>query len=281
MEFFFPILDYYGGPALFILFIILLVLESYFTLRFRTENKKRRLIRNGGIAVIGFAFFRLAVIPVLVFAAKWAGEAGIGFFNWITFPGVLELILTFLLLDYGMYIWHRMNHNIPLLWRFHNVHHTDLDLDVTTAVRFHFGELFFSIFFRSAIIIMIGASVTNLLLYEIFFQAATAFHHSNLKLPKKLENKLVKVIVTPRMHGIHHSIYKKETDSNYATIFSFWDKLHKTKILSVPQRKITIGVPAWRDHHELKITSLIMMPFSKQREWKLPDGRKPIKRKNS
>lgn len=178
-------------------------------------------------------------------------------------------------------MWHRLNHRIPFLWRFHNVHHTDLDMDVTPAIRFHFGEIFFSIFFRSAVIIILGASVTNVLLYEIFFQAVTAFHHSNLKLPQKLENKLVKVIVTPRMHGIHHSIYKRETDSNYATIFSFWDKIHNTKILSIPQRKITIGVPGWRNSRELNVINLLKIPFHKQREWKFSDGKKPIKREDN
>lgn len=112
------------------------------------------------------------------------------------------------------------------------------------------------------------------------FQAATAFHHSNLKLPKRVEYQIVKIIVTPRMHGIHHSIYKNETDSNYATIFAFWDKLHKTKNLEADQGQITIGVPGWRDGQELHVRSLLKMPFHHQREWELPDGTKPIKRKS-
>ena len=281
MDFFYPVLDLYGGPALFFVFFSLLILESYFTLRLTAENKKRRFFRNSILATAGFIVFRLAVIPAMVFTSTKAEEAGFGLLKWVVVPGIAEFILTFVLLDYGMYIWHRLNHRIPFLWRFHNVHHTDLELDVTTALRFHFGEIFFSIFFRSAIVLVTGASVFHILIYEIFFQAATAFHHSNLKLPKKFELNLVKIIVTPRMHGIHHSIYKRETDSNYATIFAFWDNLHRTKILNIPQNRIVIGVPAWRDGNELHVKDLFKMPFKKQREWKLPDGTKTIKRKNN
>lgn len=150
------------------------------------------------------------------------------------------------MLDYGNYLWHLLNHYVPFLWRFHNVHHIDLDLDVTTAIRFHYGEIVLSVFSRGAIILILGASPLLILVYEIFFEAATNFHHSNLRLPYHWEKLITKFIVTPRMHGIHYSIVKRETDSNFSVIFSFWDRIHQTLRLNIPSHAINIGVPAYR-----------------------------------
>jgi len=154
-----------------------------------------------------------------------------------------------------------------LMWRFHLVHHTDLDLDITTAFRFHFGEMIGSIFFRGAAVILIGVSPVLVLVYEIVFEAATQFHHSNFKISKRLEKALNYIIVTPRMHGIHHSMVKEETDSNYSVIFSFWDRLHKTARLDIPQSEVVIGVPQYSNRNELTIGNLLKMPFTKIRKW--------------
>ena len=153
------------------------------------------------------------------------------------------------------------------MWRFHIVHHTDLDLDVTTAIRFHFGELIGSVFFRGAAVVLIGVSPLTALIYEILFEAATQFHHSNIKLPFRFEKTLNKIFVTPRMHGIHHSMVKRETDSNYSIIFSFWDRIHKTVRLNIPQNEIVTGVPSYADETELTIGQLLKLPFTKIRAW--------------
>jgi len=184
------------------------------------------------------------------------------------FPSWIENVVAFILLDYSIYCWHIILHKMPLMWRFHLVHHTDLDMDVTTAFRFHFGEMIGSVIYRSAIVLLLGASPLIILVYEIIFEVETQFHHSNTKLNIKLERWLNKIIVTPRMHGIHHSIIKHETDSNYATIFSFWDRLHKTINLNVQQNNVVIGVPVYHDEHELTIGNLLKLPFTKIREWK-------------
>lgn len=184
-------------------------------------------------------------------------------------PAWLEGIIAFVIFDYVNYFWHILMHRIPLLWRFHLVHHTDLDLDLTTAIRFHFGEMLGSIFFRGAFVFLSGASPLLVIIYEIIFEAEVLFHHSNTRLPLRIEKLLNLFIVTPRMHGIHHSIIKTETDSNFSSIFSFWDRIHKTARLNIHQDDIIIGVPAYHDKRELTIPYLLKLPFTKIRKWKL------------
>lgn len=149
------------------------------------------------------------------------------------------------------------------MWRFHLVHHTGHDLDITTAFRFHFGEMIGSVIFRGAISFLSGATPMQVLVYEIIFEAATQFHHSNLNLPFKFERILNYFIVTPRMHGIHHSVIKEETDSNYSVVFSFWDRLHSTAILNVKQERIVMEAAPYRNKEELTIGYLLKLPFTK------------------
>ena len=164
---------------------------------------------------------------------------------------------------------------IPLFWRFHNVHHTDLDLDVSTAARFHFGEMVFSIGFLTLAVVAFGIRPIMLLVFFLCLEAATLFHHSNWRLPIRLERILNSIVVTPRMHGIHHSIVQRETNSNWGTIFCWWDKLHRTLRRDIPQNEITIGVAAYRDEKELTLAQLLVLPFRKQRKWRLPNGLEP------
>src|SRR5438067_9687584 len=136
---------------------------------------------------------------------------------------------------------------VPVFCRFHNVHHTDLDLDVSTAARFHFGEMFFSIGFLSVAVAVFGVAPIMLLVFFITLEAATLFHHSNWRLPIKLERILNLIVVTPRMHGIHHSIVQRETNSNWGTIFCWWDKLYCTLRLDVQLNDVMIGIAAYRE----------------------------------
>lgn len=185
-------------------------------------------------------------------------------------------IVGFLLLDYTTWAWHRLNHRIPILWRFHSTHHTDLDLDASTSFRFHFGELLLSIVYRSTQVAGIGAGPWLVLVYEIVLDASTVFHHSNWRLPIAVERRLVRVIVTPRMRGIHHSIVERETNSNWSSILTWWDRLHRTLRLDVPQGAIAIGLPAYRRADELTLGRLRAMPFCRHRlSWSFLDGTRP------
>lgn len=261
------IFDLRGAPLLIIAFGILLVAERKRQLRKRNQPQIKRGIINSIVAIPSFSLLRLVFIPAMVKLALHNRTLKLGLNYQYNANPLLKGIITFLALDYTNYLWHILNHKIPLLWRFHVVHHSDPDLDITTAFRFHFGELIGSVFFRGAAVLLTGASAIHVLIYEILFEGATQFHHSNWKLPIRLEKNLNKVIVTPRMHGIHHSMIRQETDSNYSVIFSWWDRLHKTVRLNVPQEMITIGVPSYSNPDELTAGYLLKLPFTKIRGW--------------
>ena len=262
------IFDTYGTPILTIIFIILFLFETRFQLRKRVQKRWKRIVINFIVSLPAFALLRILFIPAIVWLATKNQSWNIGINYLFNASPAIKFVIAFLLLDYSNYIWHILLHKLPFMWRFHLVHHSDLDLDITTAFRFHFGEMIGSVFFRGAAIILIGASPTMVLIYEIAFEAATQFHHSNIKLPFKFEKILNFLIVTPRMHGIHHSVIKRETDSNYSIIFSFWDRVHKTVQLNIHQNEIVTGVPSYADEKELTIGNLLKLPFTSIREWK-------------
>jgi sterol desaturase/sphingolipid hydroxylase (fatty acid hydroxylase superfamily) len=268
-------MDYVGRPLLTCVFLALLLLQWRFPLRRQDFSVLHRLVRNFVLSIPGFAIVRLAMLPIPIAVAVWAKEERVGLLNWLSLPLWIAIIATSLLMDYAYWWWHWANHMIPLFWRFHNVHHTDLDLDVSTAARFHFGEMIFSIGFLSFAVVVFGIAPVTLVIFFIAFEGATLFHHSNWRLPIKLERLLNLIVVTPRMHGIHHSIVQGETNSNWGTIFCWWDKLHRTLRRDVPQDQITIGVAAYRDEKELTLGQLLILPFRDQRPWRLPGGEEP------
>ncbi|MGH7998479.1 MAG: sterol desaturase family protein, partial [Brasilonema sp.] len=176
-------------------------------------------------------------------------------------------VIAFLLMDLTFYYWHRANHRFPFLWRFHNVHHIDPDLDVSTGFRFHFVEIVLSAGFRVLQVALIGVSVETYIIYELVFQVNTLFHHSNVRLPLGVERLLNMILVTPRMHSIHHSQVHDETNSNFSVVFSWWDRLHQTLQLNVFQPDIDIGVPAYSSFEDNKLQHILIMPFQKQRDY--------------
>ena len=268
------IFDTYGVPVLLVIFLILFLFETRYQLRKRVQDRWKRIVVNLIVSIPAFALLRLLFIPAMVWLSVQNQTWQIGLHYLLAAPAVAKNIIAFLLLDYSNYIWHILLHKLPLLWRFHLVHHTDLDLDITTAFRFHFGEMIGSVLFRGAAIILVGASPLMVLIYEIAFEAATQFHHSNTKLPFRFEKFLNYLVVTPRMHGIHHSMIRKETDSNFSIIFSFWDRIHKTVRLNIHQNQIVTGVPSYADERELTIGKLLKLPFTKIRSWK--HGERPV-----
>jgi len=271
-----PILDFIGTPLILLAFLALLYLQWRFQLRRLHFSLLRRIIRNLIVSIPSHAALRWAMLPLPLAAAAWAQDRHIGLLNWLSPPGWLRGIAAFLLMDYAYWWWHWANHMLPFFWRFHNVHHTDLDMDVSTASRFHFGEMVFSAGFLSLTVVLFGIGPIMLLIFFVTFESATLFHHSNWRLPIRLERMLNRVMVTPRMHGIHHSIVQRETNSNWGTIFCWWDKLHGTLRRDIPQDEITIGVPAYREENELTFGRLWLLPFRRQRNyWFLPNGERP------
>lgn len=251
-----------GGFAL-----LLFLLERVQPLRILHRSLAGRLLVNLTFAAIAFATVALTVRPAAEAMLGWTGRNHFGLLQLPAIPETFRAVLAFLLMDLSFYWWHRANHRISLLWRFHNVHHFDPDMDVSTAFRFHFGELVFSSAFRVAQIGLIAPSPWAYAAYELVFQAGTLFHHSNVRLPIRAERLLNRFLVTPRMHGIHHSQVKEETNSNYGTVFPWWDRLHRTLGLNIPQARVDIGIPAYARVEDNRLGSTLAIPFRRQRDY--------------
>ncbi|HWN95674.1 MAG TPA: sterol desaturase family protein [Methylomirabilota bacterium] len=243
----------------------LFILERLFPLRPATRALVGRLVVNLTLSLLTFGVAMLLVRPAALQALDWSAAKPFGLLHLVAMPEWARWVAAFLLLDVAFYYWHVLNHRVPFLWRFHNVHHFDPDLDVSTGFRFHFGEVAFSTVFRVVQVALIGVSLPQFAAYEIVFQAGTLFHHSNWHLPRALEKALNFIIVTPRMHGIHHSQFRDETNSNYSVVFSFWDRLHRTLRLGVAQNEITVGVPGYSSMNDNRILSSLTAPFRRQR----------------
>ncbi len=170
-------------------------------------------------------------------------------------------VLTIVLFDIWMYFWHRANHRIEFLWRFHRAHHADTAMDTTTALRFHPGELILSTLFRLPIVVLLGIRFDQLLLFETALNLSTLFHHSNLAVPEKWDRLLRTVVVTPNMHRVHHSVERTELDSNFTSLLSFWDRLFRTFRMRQDTRTITLGLPRFREAKYQRLWGFLITPF--------------------
>jgi sterol desaturase/sphingolipid hydroxylase (fatty acid hydroxylase superfamily) len=252
--------------------LLLFLAERQWPLRRPRAALLARLAVNLLVAAIALAVAAATVRPLVLRALGLAANERVGLFAWLPLPAPVEAVLAFLLLDLSFYWWHRANHRLPLLWRFHNVHHFDPDLDVSTALRFHFVEIGLSAAFRVAQVTVLGLGAPVYWAYEVCFQANTLFHHSNVRLPIALERALNRVMVTPRMHGIHHSQVEAEAMSNYGVLLPWWDRLHRTLRLNVPQQSLAIGVPAYARPDDNRPLQLLAAPFLPQRDyWRRED----------
>jgi sterol desaturase/sphingolipid hydroxylase (fatty acid hydroxylase superfamily) len=259
--------------------VIVVVLGAMFVIEVRrplrrsVESKGRRLIRNLTTGSTALAVAMLLQSPLLVPISRWAMTRRAGLLNAVSMPAAVQTVLSILLLDYTLWFWHYANHHVPFLWRFHLVHHVDRDMDASTALRFHFGEHALSVLYRAAQIVVLGATPFAVWTWQVILFVSILFHHSNVALPISWERRLVRFVVTPRMHGIHHSDRLNETNSNWSSLFSCWDYLHRTILLAVPQNDVTIGVPAYRDPCDVTIGHILLLPFlTQRRDFHLSDG---------
>ncbi|MGE5616872.1 MAG: sterol desaturase family protein [Bacillota bacterium] len=259
--------------SLALTYLVLFALERRLPLRRPTASLAHRVAVNAAMSLLSFGTAALLVRPAAHETLASAHAGNFGLVPLLGFAGPAEITMSFLLMDLTFYYWHRANHLLPFLWRMHNVHHIDPDLDVTTAFRFHFIEVALSAAFRVAQLALIGPSLLAFAIYEAAFQTCTLFHHSNLRMPRRLERTLLRILVTPRMHGIHHSDYRNETNSNFGTVFTWWDRLHRTLRLDIPQDRIDIGVPAYSAPEDNRIAHCIALPVLPQRDyWKTASG---------
>ncbi|HEX7680389.1 MAG TPA: sterol desaturase family protein [Thermoanaerobaculia bacterium] len=237
-------------------------------LRATVEPKVRRIVRNLSTGAVSLVIANLLQPLLLLPVVAWAQRERIGLLHYVHWPRWAELLAMVVLLDYTLWWWHWANHRVPFFWRFHLVHHVDRDLDTSTALRFHFGELALSIPFRVLQVVVIGVDAHGLWLWQTILFASILFHHSNIRLPPHIERLLVRLIVTPRMHGIHHSDVAGHTNSNWSSLLSAWDVLHGTSRLDVPQESIRIGVPAYDDPDDVTLGKILVLPFQHPRnDW--------------
>ncbi len=213
-----------------------------------------RVLKNLSLAVANGFLGWLVVVPVTAFAAQhaldwrplwWSGAAGLAF--------------DLLILDLWIYWWHRANHEVAFLWRFHAVHHLDQFLDASSALRFHFGEVFLSALVRAAVIFLLGAPLQTVVVFETMLAFATMFHHSNVRLPRRLEQLVSLAIVTPSIHWVHHHALKADTDSNYSTVLSIWDRLFGSRSATARTPDMAIGVEGANDTDAVQ---LLKRPFT-------------------
>jgi sterol desaturase/sphingolipid hydroxylase (fatty acid hydroxylase superfamily) len=259
------------GAALGALFVA----ERRRPLRRQREPGPERVGRNLTIGLLAAATTAAAEMPIVAPVQRLAERRRLGLLRQLSMPRALRVVLGFLLLDYTLYLWHRLNHHAPFLWRFHAVHHVDLDLDSTTGVRFHFGELAIASGFRALQVLLLGVDRETLRLWQQMLLVSVVFHHSNLELPIAVEQGLNAVVVTPRMHGIHHSTRAAETDSNFSSLLSCWDRVHRSLRLDVPQAAITIGVPGFAEPEAVTLERSLMLPFHRDPRLLPPAGADP------
>jgi sterol desaturase/sphingolipid hydroxylase (fatty acid hydroxylase superfamily) len=259
---------------------LLFVAERFLPLRKATRSLIARLCVNLAISVLTFITAVGLLQPAVNSALRWSAGKPFGLVHLVALPSPIAFVLSLLLMDLTFYYWHLANHRVPFLWRFHNVHHIDPDLDVSTAFRFHFGEIALSIVFSLLQVSLIGPSAWAFAVYQLVFQVEVLFHHSNLRLPLGAERMLNQVLVTPRMHGIHHSQVRRENNSNFGTVFPWWDRLHRTLGVNIPQDELVVGIPGYTLPGDNSCWNALLMPFRKQRDyWRRPDGT-PVERQN-
>ncbi len=239
----------------------ILWLEGLWPLFEGRRNRLKHALPNLGVGILNGLLIVLVFSSITVHVMSWTVESSFGLLNQIHGTAAAKSLLAFLLFDFWMYGWHMANHKVPFLWRFHRMHHSDLELDSTSALRFHPGEIIFSSLLRLAIIPLIGINFTQLLIYEICLQPVILFHHSNVALPEKIDRIFRAVIVTPNMHRVHHSQIQAETDSNYSSIFSFWDRIGRTFRKREDPRALVYGLPYFQETRWQTLSGLIKTPF--------------------
>ncbi len=244
-------------------FGLLLWMEHRRSLRDPVESKERRVARNFGVAGVSAFLSHFAERPVSVPLARLVERRRLGLLQRLSLPARLETLLALLLLDYTLYLWHVLEHKVPGLWRFHAVHHVDLDLDASTALRFHFGELAASIPWRAAQILVIGVTPRTLAVYRRLLMLSVLFHHSNVRISSRTEGWLSRIIMTPRLHGIHHSVEHDELNSNWSSGLTLWDTIHHTLKPGGFTDNVTIGLADYRDPDELALAKVLKMPFAR------------------
>jgi len=248
------------------IFVIMAILESIFTKRELLLSKNKRWLNNISLVFLNTIIIRILFPTATIGISIYAHNNGIGLFNILELTITSTIMLSVILMDLIIYWQHRLFHTINFFWKFHQVHHSDMDYDVTTGFRFHPIEIIFSMIIKFIFIFILGVPVIAIICFEVLLSAFAIFNHSNIHIPKKIDTFLRFFIVTPDMHRIHHSIYNKELNSNYGFNISLWDRLFKSYIHK-PKKdytKMTIGLSTLQDENKtVSLLNILKIPFLK------------------
>ena len=228
----------------------------------RPRSERWRI--NIGILVFDVVAQRLTVGAAAFAAATYAQEHGWGLFNWLVWPSWIEGLLAFLILDFAIYLQHVITHAVPLLWRLHQVHHADLDVDLTTGIRFHPIEIIISAIYKAAVVAALGVDPWIVILFEAVLNASAVYTHGNVRIPHRLDATLRWAFCTPDMHRIHHSTIPEETNSNFGFFLSVWDRACGTmrQAPAKGQQGVELGLAGHRDPDEARTSlAILLMPF--------------------
>lgn len=250
------------------LFVLLASAESYAPRRLRRQPRRKRWVTNWGVTLLNTLTLRAVafVLPLLaVGAAIDAQTHGWGLFNSISLPLWLEFLATLLILDFAIWAQHLITHKVPLLWRLHRVHHADVDMDVTTAIRFHPVEIALSMLLKIGLVYALGPVAIAIVAFEILLNGTAMFNHSNVRLPLWLDGMVRRVFVTPDMHRVHHSVHRAEHDSNYGFSLSIWDRLFGTYIAQprAGHDDMDVGLE-WQDDRPSRLGWSLSLPFARK-----------------
>ncbi|WP_339801384.1 sterol desaturase family protein [uncultured Marinobacter sp.] len=253
--------------------VIMVLWEISAARRPQAIGRMTRWPGNLMIVVLDTLAVRVLFPVAAVGAALMASDNGWGLLNLAELPAWLSVVLAVLVLDAAIYFQHRVFHAVPWLWRLHRMHHADLEFDVTTALRFHPLEILLSMMIKMAVIVLLGAPVLAVVIFEVLLNATAMFNHGNVRLPLWLDKRLRLIVVTPDMHRVHHSVIRRETDSNFGFNLPWWDRLFGT-YRDQPEKGhlgMTIGIEDFRTKRDLRLDLMLVQPF---RNSVLSSGRK-------
>jgi len=258
-------LSIFGGVL-----VLMLLLETVFPRKKRTQNRLLRVFTNLGIVVLYTAFMRavffFVAIGAAVGVAVYASQQGWGLLNMLDLPLWVHIIISAILLDLAVYWQHVASHKIPMIWSFHKMHHADRDIDATTGIRFHPVEILLSMLYKMVIVLILGPHIVGVILFEIILNGSAMFNHANVRLPLWLD-KIVRIFfVTPDMHRVHHSVIPRETNSNYGFNLSIWDKIFGSYMDQPAEGHddMTIGLSQYQTDKPSHLLWCLMLPFKKK-----------------
>ena len=245
------------------IFAVMALWELIGPRRKQTVGRTWRWPNNLGVVLVDTVLVRILFPTTAVGLALVANERGIGLLNVVSVPPSIGVVVSVILLDLAIYFQHVLFHAVPMLWRLHRMHHADLDIDVSTGLRFHPIEILLSMLIKLTVVIALGAPAVAVLVFEMLLNATSMFNHSNVRLPLGFDRLLRWFVVTPDMHRVHHSVLTRETNSNFGFNLPWWDRLFGTYRAqpAAGHETMTIGIEQFRDPRELGLDRMLLQPF--------------------